>query len=114
MGVSAGDCEFVELAQNYGCTTRDAGMAKRPSRPAEPPSPAPPVDDAGTQRADVPMTTTTLHLPVDLVEALERAALRRRDARRRGDAKGRGGRPSVSGIVREFLSRHRDELDGMS
>jgi hypothetical protein len=63
--------------------------------------------------SEVPMTTATFHLPVELLEALERAAIRRRDARRRGDTKGRGGRPSVSEIVRDLLYRHRDELDSM-
>jgi hypothetical protein len=57
--------------------------------------------------SEVPMTTATFHLPVELLEALERAAIRRRDARRRGDTKGRGGRPSVSEIVRDLLYRHR-------
>ena len=49
------------------------------------------------------------------VEALQQAALRRAARRRRADTsgKGRGGRPSVSEIVVDLLTRHRKELDGM-
>ena len=61
----------------------------------------------------VPMTTSTIHLPSELLEALQQASLRRAARKRRADPKGRGGRPSVSEIVVELLTRHRDELDAM-
>jgi len=61
----------------------------------------------------VPMTTSTIHLPSELLEALQQAALRRAARKRRADPKGRGGRPSVSEIVVELLTRHRDELNDM-
>jgi hypothetical protein len=59
------------------------------------------------------MTTSTIHLPSELLEALQQASLRRAARKRRADSKGRGGRPSVSEIVVELLGRHRDELEGM-
>ncbi len=61
----------------------------------------------------VPMTTSTIHLPSELLEALQQASLRRAARKRRADPKGRGGRPSVSEIVVELLTRHRDELNDM-
>lgn len=61
----------------------------------------------------VPMTTSTIHLPSELLEALQQTSLRRAARKRRADPKGRGGRPSVSEIVVELLTRHRDELDRM-
>jgi hypothetical protein len=60
-----------------------------------------------------PMTTSTIHLPVDLLDALRSAALRRASHKARADTHGRGGRPSVSEIVVELLERHREELDAM-
>jgi hypothetical protein len=60
-----------------------------------------------------PMTTSTIHLPMDLLDALRAAALRRASRRARADDKGRGGRPSVSEIVVELLERHRDEIEGL-
>jgi hypothetical protein len=47
----------------------------------------------------VAMTTSTIHLPSELLEALQHASLRRAARKRRADPKGRGGRPSVSEIV---------------
>lgn len=58
-----------------------------------------------------PMTTSTIHLPVELLDALRQAAMRRASRRARADDKGRGGRPSVSEIVVELLEQHRGELD---
>ena len=60
-----------------------------------------------------PMTSSTIHLPQELLEALQQAAHRRASRKRRADPRGRGGRPSVSEIVVDLLTRHRDELDGM-
>lgn len=60
------------------------------------------------------MTTSTIHLPVELLGVLRAAANRRADRKMRDDLKGRGGRPSVSEIVVEMLTRHRDELDKLS
>jgi hypothetical protein len=60
------------------------------------------------------MTTSTIHLPVELLGALRAAANRRADRKMREDPRGRGGRPSVSEIVVELLTRHRDELDSMN
>ena len=37
----------------------------------------------------------------------------RADWKMRDDPRGRGGRPSVSEIVVELLTRHRDELDAL-
>ncbi len=61
----------------------------------------------------VPMTTSTIHLPAELLEALQQVALRRAARKRRADPKGRGGRPSVSEIVVELLTLHRDELESL-
>lgn len=100
-------------------------MTKRPSLRA---SVAPQADEAARavaqarelQRrqdaphgADRPMTTSTVHMPVELLDALRQAALRRASRRAQADDKGRGGRPSVSEIVVELLERHRDELDDL-
>src|SRR3954451_6698350 len=59
----------------------------------------------------VAMTTSTIHLPVELLGALRAAANRRADRKMREDPRGRGGRPSVSEIVVELLTRNRDEID---
>ena len=62
----------------------------------------------------VAMTTSTIHLPVELLGALRAAAHRRADRKMRDDPRGRGGRPSVSEIVVELLARYRQELDNMN
>jgi hypothetical protein len=62
----------------------------------------------------VAMTTSTIHLPVELLGALRAAANRRADRKMRDNPRGRGGRPSVSEIVVELLIRHRDELESMN
>jgi len=72
------------------------------------PAPEPP-----QEAPQPPMTTSTIHLPVELLGALRAAANRRADRKMREDPRGRGGRPSVSEIVVEILARHRDELDRM-
>ena len=64
-----------------------------------------------TEGPEVPMTTSTIHLPVELLGALRAAANRRADRKMRDDPRGRGGRPSVSEIVVEMLTKHRNELD---
>ncbi len=60
---------------------------------------------------DRPMTTSTIHLPVDMLFALQQAALRRADRKRRESPNGRGGRPSVSEIVVELLDELRERID---
>jgi hypothetical protein len=62
----------------------------------------------------VAMTTSTIHLPVELLGALRAAANRRADRKMRDNPRGRGGRPSVSEIVVELLTKHRDELNQMN
>lgn len=62
----------------------------------------------------VPMTTSTIHLPVELLGALRAAANRRADRKMRDNPRGRGGRPSVSEIVVELLTRHRDEINSLN
>lgn len=69
--------------------------------------------DAPEAGDDRPMTTSTIHLPVDLLDALRTAAQRRASRKARADDRGRGGRPSVSEIVVELLDRHRAELDAL-
>ena len=69
--------------------------------------------EASSDRPAAPMTTSTIHLPVELLGALRAAANRRADRKMRDDPRGRGGRPSVSEIVVELLLRHRDELDAL-
>ena len=99
-------------------------MTKRPSLRASVPAPADEAaraveqvrelqrrQDAPITGSDTPMTTSTIHLPVDLLDVLRQAAFRRASRRAIADDKGRGGRPSVSEIVVELLTRHRDELD---
>ena len=66
-----------------------------------------------TEADRMPMTSSTVHLPQELLEALQQAAHRRAARKRRQDPRGRGGRPSVSEIVVDLLTRHRDELDRM-
>jgi hypothetical protein len=56
---------------------------------------------------------TTVHIPVELLQALRHAADRRAARRAKDDPNGRGGRPSVSDIVVDLLQRHRAELDKM-
>lgn len=70
-------------------------------------------EEAPLDRPAAPMTTSTIHLPVELLGALRAAANRRADRKMRDDPRGRGGRPSVSEIVVEMLMRHREELDGI-
>jgi hypothetical protein len=64
--------------------------------------------------ADEPvvMTTSTIHIPAELLNALRTAALRRSMRRISGTlGDGKSTRPSVSEIVVEMLQRHRGELD---
>jgi len=58
------------------------------------------------------MTTSTIHMPAELLNALRAAANRRSMRRITGRLSDRKNtRPSVSEIVVELLTRHRDELD---
>jgi hypothetical protein len=58
------------------------------------------------------MATSTIHIPVDLLNALRAAANRRSMRRLTGRLTDRRNtRPSVSEIVVELLTRHRAELD---
>jgi hypothetical protein len=89
-----------------------AAQAITASRQAEV---APVADGAGDDRG--PMTTSSIHIPLELLDALRAAANRRaaRKVRERGP-KVRGisqesSRPSVSEIVVELLTLHRDEID---
>jgi hypothetical protein len=60
------------------------------------------------------MTTSTIHIPAELLNALRAAANRRSMRRITGRLDDRKNtRPSVSEIVVEMLLRHRDELDAM-
>jgi hypothetical protein len=60
----------------------------------------------------VVMTTSTIHMPAELLNALRTAALRRSMRRISGTlGDGKNTRPSVSEIVVEMLQRHRSELD---
>jgi hypothetical protein len=62
----------------------------------------------------VVMTTSTIHMPAELLNALRSAANRRSMRRITGRLEDRKNtRPSVSEIVVEMLIRHRDELDTM-
>jgi hypothetical protein len=63
---------------------------------------------------DVVMTTSTIHMPAELLNALRAAANRRSMRRITGQLDdGKGTRPSVSEMVVELLARHRAELDAM-
>lgn len=60
------------------------------------------------------MTTSTIHMPAELLNALRSAANRRSMRRISGKLEdGKGTRPSVSEMVVELLTRHRAELDTM-
>ena len=60
------------------------------------------------------MATSTIHIPVELLNALRAAANRRSLRRLTGRLEDRKNtRPSVSEIVVELLTRHRAELDEM-
>jgi hypothetical protein len=62
----------------------------------------------------VVMTTATIHIPAELLNALRHAAMRRSLRRMSGTlSDGKNTRPSVSEIVVEMLTRHRAELDGL-
>jgi hypothetical protein len=64
-------------------------------------------------RESTVMTTSTIHMPAELLNALRAAANRRSMRRIKGELGDRKNtRPSVSEIVVELLTRHRDELDG--
>jgi hypothetical protein len=63
---------------------------------------------------DVVMTTSTIHMPAELLNALRSAANRRSMRRISGQLDdGKGTRPSVSEMVVELLTKHRAELDRM-
>jgi hypothetical protein len=63
---------------------------------------------------DVVMTTSTIHMPAELLNALRLAAGRRSMRRINGQlTDGKGTRPSVSEMVVELLTKHRAELDVM-
>ena len=57
---------------------------------------------AGRNRVER-MQTTSLHLPSDLLNLLRMVAVTR--------ASRRGGRPSVSNVVRELLESHRPQFE---
>ena len=60
----------------------------------------------------IAMATSTIHIPAELLNALRAAANRRSMRRITGRLDDRKNtRPSVSEIVVELLTRHRDELD---
>lgn len=60
------------------------------------------------------MTTSTIHMPAELLNALRGAANRRSMRRISGKLDdGKGTRPSVSEMVVEVLTRHRAEIDAM-
>jgi hypothetical protein len=69
------------------------------------------------QQADVVaevMTTSTIHMPAELLNALRSAANRRSMRRTSGQLNdGKAKRPSVSEMVVELLTKHRAELDAM-
>jgi hypothetical protein len=59
-------------------------------------------------------TTSTIHMPAELLNALRLAAMRRSMRRIGGQLDdGKNTRPSVSEIVVDLLTRHRAELDTM-
>jgi hypothetical protein len=60
------------------------------------------------------MTTSTIHISAELLNALRAAANRRSMRRITGRLDDRKNtRPSVSEIIVDLLTRHRDELDAM-
>ncbi len=63
---------------------------------ATPPTPS--------RTSDERWASTSVHLPVELLELLRMAAVKR--------ASRQGGRPNVSEIVREALEAHRKEIEG--
>ena len=70
-------------------------------------------DQASNDESAV-MTTSTIHIPAELLNALRAAANRRSMRRITGRLDDRKNtRPSVSEIVVELLIRHRDELETM-
>ncbi len=70
-------------------------------------------DQASNDESTI-MTTSTIHIPAELLNALRAAANRRSMRRITGRLDDRKNtRPSVSEIVVELLIRHRDELNEM-
>jgi hypothetical protein len=68
--------------------------------------------DNPSNREIMAMATSTIHIPAELLNALRAAANRRSMRRITGRLDDRKNtRPSVSEIVVELLTRHRDELD---
>ncbi len=57
-----------------------------------------------SRTSDEGWASTSVHLPVELLELLRMAAVKR--------ASRQGGRPNVSEIVREALEAHRDKIEG--
>ena len=53
--------------------------------------------------ASAGMAITSIHLPRELLKVLRMASINRADQR--------GGRPSVSDVIRDVLERHRDEIE---
>lgn len=67
-----------------------------------------------TDGENVIWTTSTIHMPAELLNALRHAAMRRSMRRIGGQLDdGKNTRPSVSEIVVDMLTRHRGELDTM-
>ena len=66
---------------------------------------APPATTSPTRRttASAGMAITSIHLPRELLTLLRFASIHRADQR--------GGRPSVSDVIRDVLERHRDEIE---
>ena len=66
---------------------------------------APPATTSSTRRttASAGMAITSIHLPRELLKLLRMASINRADQR--------GGRPSVSDVIRDVLERHRDEIE---
>ncbi len=87
-------------------------MIKRPAQRSAPiVTDAPEPDDSAEA---VVMITSTIHMPAELLNALRSAANRRSMRRINGGlGDGKSKRPSVSEMVVEMLTRHRDELDEM-
>lgn len=57
-------------------------------------------------------TTSTIHMPAELLNALRLASIRRSMRRIGGQVgDGKNTRPSVSEVVVDLLRRHREELD---
>ena len=88
------------MARKRSASTADSPIMTKAGR-ADAAAPATPSSTRSAASTD--MAVTSIHLPRELLKLLRMASINRADIR--------GGRPSVSDVIRDVLERHRDEIE---